>query len=101
MRSSDETFKALADPTRREVLRLLGDGEMTAGQIADHFAIGRPTLSHHLAVLKEADLVHCRREGQTLWYALNTSVLQGVVAWALDVSDRVGKKGASSKRRPT
>lgn len=100
MRSTDETFKALADPTRREVLRLLGGGEMTAGQIADHFATGRPTLSHHLAVLKDADLVHCRRDGQTLWYTLNTTVLQGVVAWALDVSHEVGKRRAPSKRRP-
>jgi DNA-binding transcriptional ArsR family regulator len=85
--SSNAAFKALADPARREILRLLGRREMTAGEVAEHFDFTKPTLSHHLAVLKEADLVSSRREGQTIWYAINTSVLEDVVSWAMDLTN--------------
>lgn len=88
-------FRALADPTRREILRLLGQGEKTAGELAEHFRTSKPTLSHHFAVLKEAELISSRREGQTNWYTLNTSVLQDVIAWALDLVSTV------EIRRPT
>lgn len=79
-------FKAIADPTRREILRLLRKEEMTAGDVADHFAMTKPTMSHHFAVLKQAGLVTARREGQAIWYALNTTVLEDVLAWALDLA---------------
>ncbi len=79
-------FKAIADPTRREILRMLKTDEMTAGDLAAQFDMTKPTMSHHFAVLKEAGLITSRREGQTIWYALNTSVLEDVVAWALDMA---------------
>src|SRR5688572_2007675 len=78
-------FKAMADPTRREILRLLRRGEMTAGEIAAHFEMSKPTLSHHFAVLREAELVTSRRDGQTIWYALRTSVIEDVIAWAAEL----------------
>lgn len=91
MRLGNDAFKALADPTRREILRLLRRGEMTAGELAQRFDTTKPTLSHHFAVLKDADLVTTRRDGQTIWYALNTTVLEDVVAWAIDLAG--GKEG--------
>jgi DNA-binding transcriptional ArsR family regulator len=87
----NDAFKALADPTRREILRLLRRGEMTAGDLAARFDTTKPTLSHHFSVLRDADLITVRREGQTLWYALNTTVLQDVVTWAMDLTG--GRKG--------
>ena len=81
----DQVFKALSDPTRREILRLLGRGEMTAGQLAERFDMTRPTMSHHFAVLKQADLIHRRRDGSTIWYALNSTVVQDVLRWGLDL----------------
>jgi ArsR family transcriptional regulator len=86
VRLGNDAFKALADPTRREILRLLRRGEMTAGELAQRFDTTKPTLSHHFAVLRDADLVTTRREGQTIWYALNTTVLEDVVAWAIDLA---------------
>jgi ArsR family transcriptional regulator, repressor of sdpIR and other operons len=91
VRLGNDAFKALADPTRREILRLLRRGEMTAGELAQRFDTTKPTLSHHFAVLRDADLVTTRREGQTIWYALNTTVLEDVVAWAIDLAG--GKEG--------
>jgi DNA-binding transcriptional ArsR family regulator len=86
MAVGNDAFKALADPTRREILRLLRRREMTAGEIAERFEMTKPTMSHHFAVLKQADLVTSRRDGQAIWYGLNTTVLQDVVAWAIDVA---------------
>src|SRR5579859_5235010 len=83
--SSNRAFKALADPTRREILRLLRRGEMTAGDLADRFDMTKPTMSHHFAVLKEADLLTSRRDGQTIWYGLNTTVVQDLMAWTMDL----------------
>jgi len=79
-------FKAIADPTRREILHLLRKEEMTAGDVAARFDMTKPTMSHHFSVLREAGLVSSRREGQTIWYALNTTVLEDVLAWALDMA---------------
>ena len=73
---TDEAFKALGDPTRRRILQLLNQGEMTAGQIAEHFEISAPSMSHHFNVLKQADLVSTRREGTQIYYSLNTTVFQ-------------------------
>jgi ArsR family transcriptional regulator len=81
----DGIFKALADPTRREILRLLKDGEQTAGQLADAFPISAPSMSHHFNVLKQADLISARRDGQQIYYALNTTVFQDLVAAVLDL----------------
>ena len=83
--SSNNAFKALADPTRREILRLLRKGEMTAGDLAQRFDMTKPTMSHHFGVLKEAQLLTSRREGQTIWYALNTTVVEDLMAWAMDL----------------
>jgi ArsR family transcriptional regulator, arsenate/arsenite/antimonite-responsive transcriptional repressor len=85
IRDSNRAFKALADPTRREILRLLRPGEMTAGDLAEHFDMTKPTMSHHFAVLKEADLLTSRRDGQQIWYGLNTTVVQDLMSWAMDL----------------
>jgi ArsR family transcriptional regulator len=85
------TFKAIADPTRREILRLLRREEMTAGAVADHFDMTKPSMSHHFSVLREAGLVTSRREGQTIWYALNTTVLEDVLSWTVTLAR--GAKG--------
>ena len=94
--SNNKAFKALADPTRREILGLLRKGEMKAGDLADKFDMTKPSMSHHFAVLKDADLVTSRREGQQIWYGLNTTVVQDLMAWAMDlIGDEgigVGKK---------
>lgn len=93
--SSNEAFKALADPTRREILRLLRKGEMTAGDLAERFDMTKPTMSHHFSVLKQADLLTSRREGQTIWYGLNTTVVQDLLSWAMDLV------GSKDKKQPT
>ena len=93
--TANDAFKAIADPTRREILRLLRKGEMTAGALAEHFDMTKPTMSHHFAVLREADLISSRRERQTIWYALNTTVLEDVIAWAMDLTE--GRKTGGKK----
>ena len=94
----NEAFKAIADPTRREVLRLLRQhGEMTAGELAEHFDMSKPSMSHHFAVLKQADLVTTRREGQQIYYALNTTVVEDLLSiiWDLFSDRRRGKESES------
>jgi DNA-binding transcriptional ArsR family regulator len=76
----NEAYKAIADRTRRQILRLLRQQDMAAGQIAEEFDVSWPSISHHLKVLRQADLVLVEREGQTLVYSLNTTVLQDLVA---------------------
>jgi ArsR family transcriptional regulator, arsenate/arsenite/antimonite-responsive transcriptional repressor len=85
--AGNEVFKALADPTRRNILRLLRGGELTAGEIADRLdaRISKPSVSHHFAVLKSADLITARREGQQIYYALNTTVVQDLLALIWDL----------------
>ena len=75
----DAAFRALADPTRRDILRLLKSGPLTSGEIAQHFDAAWPTVSRHLAVLRDAQLVLSTRVGQQIVYELNTSVFQDVV----------------------
>lgn len=84
----NEVFKALADPTRRAVLQLLRGGEKTAGELAGHFDMTKPSMSHHFAVLKQADLIASRRDGQQVYYFLNTTVVEDVLAiiWGLFAS---------------
>lgn len=75
----NEAYKALADRTRRQILRMLRTGDMAAGEIADQFDISWPSISHHLKVLRQADLVLVERQGQELYYSLNTTVLHDLV----------------------
>jgi DNA-binding transcriptional ArsR family regulator len=81
----NEVFRALADPTRREILRLLRQGEMSAGDLANHFDMTKPSMSHHFAILKNADLVTTRRDGQLIYYMLNTTVMQDLAAVLWDL----------------
>ena len=81
-----EGFKALAGPTRRRILELLRDGDLTAGELAEHFDISKPSLSHHLATLKSAGLVSDERRGQNIVYSLNTTVMQDLIGWFLGFS---------------
>lgn len=96
--SSNRAFKALADPTRREILDLLRSGEKTAGKLAQHFDMSKPSMSHHFAVLKEADLITSRREAQQIWYGLNTTVVQDLMAWAMHLIGDAKKKSAGKQR---
>ncbi|HWB09172.1 MAG TPA: autorepressor SdpR family transcription factor [Pirellulales bacterium] len=95
---NNEVFKALADPTRREILRLLGRGEQSAGQLAEQFDMTKPSMSHHFSVLKQADLIQSRREGQQIFYSLNTTVLEDVVTWLWDVFARDGELSRDAAR---
>ena len=76
-----ETFKALSDPTRREILRILRDGAKTAGEIGGHFSMTGATISHHLAVLREAGLISGEKPGKYIYYELNLSVLDEITGW--------------------
>lgn len=80
-----QTLKALADPTRREILNLLKGGRLSAGAITDHFPVTAAAISRHLSLLKEADLVRDAREGQFIFYELNTSVLEEIMLWITDL----------------
>jgi len=80
----NRTFQALSDPTRRQILDLLKKNEMPAGEIGSHFSISSPSLSHHLNVLKQADLVSTRRQGQLIIYSLNVSVFEELTQALLD-----------------
>jgi ArsR family transcriptional regulator, arsenate/arsenite/antimonite-responsive transcriptional repressor len=87
-----KAFKAIADPTRREILALLRHGERTAGELAEHFDMTKPSMSHHFSVLKDADLIVSRRDGQQIWYSLNTTVVQDLLTWVMDLSSKDGGK---------
>ena len=76
-----ETMKALSDPTRREILQLLRNGKMSAGDIAEHFSISNASISRHLSVLKHAELVRDCRCGQFIYYEIDTTVLQDMLGW--------------------
>ncbi|MCD7812889.1 MAG: autorepressor SdpR family transcription factor [Lachnospiraceae bacterium] len=80
-----ETLKALADPTRREILNLLKSGRMSAGEITEHFPVTAASISRHLSVLKDADLVRDKREGKFIYYEINTSVLEETLLWMTDL----------------
>ena len=84
-----ETVKALSDPTRREILHLLKKGDLSAGDIADRFDMTAATISHHLSVLKNADLILDRREGKYIYYQLNLSVFEELLGWFKDFMDKV------------
>ena len=81
-----DAFKALADPTRRHILELLARGDMTAGEIAAHFSMTKPSVSHHLNILKSAGLICDQRSGQYIVYSVNLTVFQELVKWFYDVN---------------
>ena len=76
-------FKALNDVTRREILELLKDKEMQAGEIAAYFSISKPSISHHLDILKQADLIASEKKGQFVIYSINTTIMEDVLQWIL------------------
>ena len=76
-----QTFKALSDPTRREILRLLRDGEMSAGDLSSHFSRTGATISHHLSILRDAGLILDEKRGKYIYYELNLSVLDEILEW--------------------
>jgi DNA-binding transcriptional ArsR family regulator len=79
----NSVFKALKDPTRREILELLQQRDMTAGEIVDQFNISGPSISHHLDLLKQAGLVSAEKQGQYIYYSLNTTVVDEIMKWFL------------------
>lgn len=87
----NKLYLALSHPTRRQVLKLLGGGPMPAGEIADRFQVSRPTMSGHFNILKEADLIQAERDGTTIRYRLNVSVLEEAAAAILDMVGAGGR----------
>lgn len=81
-------FKALNDQTRRDIIELLKGGDMTAGEIADHFEISKPSISHHLDLLKQADIVSSEKKGQFIYYSLNTSVMDEIISWFIGLKKK-------------
>ncbi|RAW03477.1 autorepressor SdpR family transcription factor [Pseudochryseolinea flava] len=80
-------FRALNDPIRREILEILKKkGDLSAGQIANHFNVSKPSISHHLDLLKQASLVHVVRDGQFLYYSINTTIIDELLKWAMKLS---------------
>jgi DNA-binding transcriptional ArsR family regulator len=95
----DETLNALRDPTRREILRLLRRRDMTAGEIAARFPLARSTLSSHLNVLKDAGLAVYERQGTSLVYSLNLSVVEETMAAVVDLLSARTREGRQRRRR--
>jgi len=93
----NSAFKALADPTRRKILQLLRHGEKSAGELAEGFDMAKPSVSHHFNVLKQADLIASRREGQQIYYSLNTTVVEDLLAIIWDLFSEGNGKKASGK----
>lgn len=91
------TFKALSDPSRRKIVHLLAGGDMTAGEISEHFNMTKPTISHHLNILKQADIVTDEKQGQFVFYSLNTTVFQDLVNWLLEFSKGGNGKDANER----
>lgn len=91
------TFKALADPTRRQILKLLRERDLTAGEIADKFNISKPSISHHLNLLKQSGLVLDERQGQFIYYSLNTTVFQEIMGWLSELLNRKVVKDSDQK----
>lgn len=85
-------FKALNDTTRRSILEMLKEKDMTAGEIADQFNISKPSISHHLDLLKQAELVVAAKEGQFIYYSINTTVMDEMLKWLLQFSPKTKKK---------
>ncbi len=88
----DKVFKAISDKNRRKIIRLLKKSELTAGEIAEHFMISKPSISEHLKILKNADLIASEKNGQFITYFLNTTVLEDVLTYMVGI---FGKKETS------
>lgn len=86
----NKVFKALSDPTRRKILELLKIRDMNAGEISDEFSMSKPSISHHLNLLKDARLVLWEKQGQSIIYSLNTTVIQDITKWTLDFLQKEG-----------
>lgn len=96
MSREQSAFRALADPTRREILSALKRGSLTAGELAERFTITRASLSHHFNILKHADLVRTERRGQHIVYSLNATVVEELAAMFMNV---LGTRKGETKRR--
>ncbi|MEL6624317.1 MAG: autorepressor SdpR family transcription factor [Bacteroidota bacterium] len=84
----DKLFKALKDPSRRQILEMLKSGDLTAGEIASAFDMQKPSISHHLDLLRQADLVSSQKKGQYVYYSINTSVLDDLITWIMDLQQQ-------------
>src|SRR6185312_1363420 len=93
-------FKALNDTTRREILELLKDKDLTAGEIADQFNISKPSISHHLDLLRQAGLVVSVKEGQYIYYSLNTTVMDEMLKWIINLQSQKNKSESTGKSFP-
>ena len=78
-------FKAINDPARRKILEILKEKDMSAGEIADHFNMTKPSISHHLDILKRAGLVEGDKQGQFIYYSINTTVVDEILSWILSL----------------
>jgi DNA-binding transcriptional ArsR family regulator len=87
----NDVFKALSDPTRREILRLLKNNDLCAGDIWGHFQISKPSITHHLNLLTQAKLVLKEKRGQNIIYSINTTVFQEAVQWLFDFRNTKGE----------
>ena len=96
-RALNTLFKALADPTRRKILELLREKDLRAGEIARAFDISKPSVSHHLNMLRQSGLVLSERDGQNIIYSLNTTVFQEVLSWIYDLK---GEKNENKTKKP-
>lgn len=88
----NQVFKALNDPTRRQILEMLRHQDLTAGEIAEAFEMSKPSISHHLDQLKQADLVVAIRQGQFIYYSLHTTVLDDILSWIMDLQQTPKQK---------
>lgn len=94
----NKLFRALNDSTRREILELLRKKSLTAGEIADEFSISKPSISHHLDILKQAELVEDKREGQFIVYSLNMTVMDEILEWILQFKNSKNIKHGKGKK---
>lgn len=90
--SSDKLFKALSDRTRRQIVTLLREQDMTAGDIASHFNMSKPSISEHLKILRNADVVFSEKQGQYIVYSLNATVFHDMISFFMNLVDRNGDK---------
>jgi DNA-binding transcriptional ArsR family regulator len=95
----NDSFKALADPTRRKIIDLLREKDRTAGELAEYFDMSKPSLSHHLATLKHAGLVQDEREGQFIRYSLDMTVLQEVLGWVLSITSAATDNDRAAEKK--
>ena len=84
----NDLFKALSDPTRRKILEMLMEKELSAGDIAEQFNISKPSISHHLSILKNADLVKDKRDGQQIIYSINMTIFDECINWFFKVKEK-------------